>query len=263
MKLPLNKIQNLQSKLENHNLLNDNVIQNIDHLRIFMEHHVFAVWDFMSLIKSLQHHVCPSTTCWVPRAKIRSGSARLINKIVLAEETDVDIDGVSSISHHDLYCQAMLEVGADAKPIEKWVEAVSINNFHDAKEYCDIPTASLEFMEQTFRFIDSGEPHIIASAFCFGRETVLPKMFTKLMDNLKLTEFDCPKFYYYLSRHIDLDGNDHGPSSIALVEDLCDHDPVHIHEAEQAALVALQARIKLWDSVEELIKNKSFLYTHE
>jgi hypothetical protein len=263
MKLPLKKIENLQNQLEEHPLLNGEIINDIDGIRLFMEHHVFAVWDFMSLIKSLQHHICPSTTCWVPRQKIRSGSARMINEIVLAEETDIDIDGVSSISHHDLYCQAMLEIGADAKLIEEWVESVEINGFHGAKEYCSVPTASLEFMEKTFSFIDSGEPHVIAAAFCFGRETIIPKMFTRLLEKLQLSEFDCPKLYYYLSRHIELDGDSHGPASILLVEDLCDHDPVHIHEAEQAALIALKARIKLWDDVANLITNQSHLYTHD
>jgi len=103
MKLPLTRISNLHQQLEEHSLLNETIITDISDIRIFMENHVFAVWDFMSLIKSLQHHVCPSTTCWVPTQTIRSGSARLINEIILGEETDVDLDGIGSISHHDLY----------------------------------------------------------------------------------------------------------------------------------------------------------------
>jgi hypothetical protein len=262
MKLPLGKIQALQRQLENHPLLNQNIIQNLDHIHIFMEHHVFAVWDFMSLIKGLQHYVCPSTTCWVPRPKIRSGSARLINEIVLAEETDIDMDGVSSISHHDLYCQAMLEVGADANLIEEWVEAVAENGFHWAAENAVAPPAALEFMRRTFEFVDSAEPHIIAGAFCFGRETIIPKMFTRLAEQLNITRTECPKFHYYLQRHIEVDGDEHGPASIALVEDLCDHDPVHIHEAEQAACRAIRARIKLWDDVQHIIQTETHLHTH-
>lgn len=262
MKLPMGKITVLQKQLAEHPLLNDNVIKDIDGLRLFMEHHVFAVWDFMSLLKSLQHYICPSTTCWVPTRRIRSGSARLINEIVLGEESDVDLDGVSSISHHDLYCQAMLEVGADANVIEEWVEAAAANGFHTAAEYCTVPSASLDFMQQTFDFIDSGEPHVIAAAFCFGRETVIPQMFTSLANSLNITKLECPKFHYYLERHIHIDSEEHGPASVALVEDLCDHDPVHIHEAEQAAIIALKARIKLWDEVERLIRNELHLHTH-
>jgi hypothetical protein len=260
MKLPLGKIQLLQKELANHPLLNDNIIQELSDIHIFMEHHVFAVWDFMSLIKGLQHHVCPSTTCWVPRQKIRSGSARLINEIVLAEETDIDIDGISSISHHDLYCQAMLEVGADADLIEQWTDHVQIHGFYWAAENCVVPTPSLKFMHTTFELISSNEPHMIAAAFCFGRETIIPNMFTRIASQLNLTKLDCPKLHYYLERHIEVDGGEHGPASLALVEDLCDHDPVHIHEAEQAACIALRARIQLWDDVMEVIKNKD--YTH-
>lgn len=262
MKLPLAKIKKLQHDLENHPLFTENIIKNIDGLHIFMEHHVFAVWDFMSLIKSLQHLICPSSTCWLPTRRIRSGSARLINEIILSEESDIDIDGVSSICHHDLYCQAMLEVGADANLIEEWVESVRDMGVYDAFEECSVPVASLEFMRKTFSFIGTGEAHIIAGAFCFGRETIIPQMFIKLAEQLSISKIDCPKFHYYLQRHIEVDGEEHGPASIALVEDLCDHDPVHIHEAEQAACEALLARIKLWDAVADIIKNRSQDYRH-
>jgi hypothetical protein len=262
MKLPLGKIKALQDQLEAHPLLNDNIIQDLTGIHIFMEHHVFAVWDFMSLIKSLQHHVCPSTTCWVPRQKIRTGTARLINEIVLSEETDRDLDGRGSISHHDLYCQAMLEVGADADLIESWVNSVTDSGFYFSLENCMVPVASAQFMRTTFEFIDSGEAHVIAAAFCFGRETIIPRMFTNLAKQLNLTKTDCPKFHYYLERHIHLDGEEHGPASLAMIEDLCDHDPVHVHEAEQAAIKALRARIKLWDDVTDVIKNHSHLHRH-
>lgn len=262
MKLPLGKIQLLQKQLEEHPLLNDNIIKDITGIHIFMEHHVFAVWDFMSLIKSLQYYVCPSTTCWVPRQKIRSGTARLINEIVLSEETDLDIDGKSSISHHDLYCQAMLEVGADARGIEEWVISVENNGLRWSLDNCYAPTASLKFMEKTFDFIDTGDAHVIAAAFCFGRETIIPKMFTRLTEQLNLTKTDCPKLHYYLERHIQVDGEEHGPASLAMVEDLCDHDPVHIHEAEQAAIQALTSRIKLWDDVMHVIQHESHLHIH-
>jgi hypothetical protein len=156
----------------------------------------------------------------------------------------------------------MLEVGADANLIEEWTEAVQENGFHWAAENAVAPPASLEFMRRTFEFIDSAEPHIIAGAFCFGRETIIPQMFTRLAEQFNLTRTDCPKFHYYLDRHIHLDGEEHGPASIALVEDLCDHDPVHIHEAEQAACRALRARIKLWDDVQRIIETQSHLHTH-
>ena len=118
-------------------------------------------------------------------------------------------------------------------------------------------------MNQTFSFIESGEPHIIAAAFCFGRETLIPDMFIKLAEQLNLTKTDAPKFHYYLERHIQIDGEEHGPASIELIETLCDHDPIHIHEAEQAALKAIEARIKLWDDVANAIENNLHELRHE
>jgi hypothetical protein len=262
MILPLTKINLLKQQLESHPLLVGGLIKDVTDLHIFMEHHVFAVWDFMCLLKSLQHQVCPSTNCWVPTRTIRSGAARLINEIVLGEESDLDIDGVHSITHHDLYCQAMLEVGADANTIEKWVDFVRAQGVYSAIEEISIPTASLKFVKKTFQFIDSGEAHIIAAAFCFGRETIIPQMFQKLLANLNLSKIECPKFHYYLERHIQVDAEEHGPASISLVENLCDHDPVHIHEAEQAAIEALRARIELWDAVADILQNHRSEYMH-
>lgn len=252
MKLQLNKIHERQAQLAAHPLLNGGV-DTIDKLQIFMEHHQFAVWDFMSLLKSLQHHICPSTNCWVPTTRIRSGAARLINSIVLGEESDVDLDGVSSITHHDLYVQAMLEVGADPRSLEELVNFCQTNTVWDAFEKVSVPYPSLKFMQKTFGFIETGEPHIIAAAFCFGRETVIPGMFQSLADSLKLRPEDAPKFHYYLNRHVHLDSEEHGPASVELVEALCDHDPVKIHEAEQAALQALRWRMELWDDVASVI----------
>ena len=262
MKLPLSRIKLKQQELYNHRLLTQNVIKDLDGLHIFMEHHVYAVWDFMSLLKSLQHYVCPSTTCWVPTKWMRAGAARLINEIVLGEESDIDLNGTGSITHHDLYCQAMLEVGADGKDFESFIERVRYDGFREAIEYSNVPAASQKFMEDTFTFIETGEAHIIAAAFCFGRETLIPDMFTRLSTQLNLTKDQAPKFHYYLERHIQVDGEEHGPASIELIETLCDHDPVHIHEAEQAALHAIESRIRLWNDVATAIENDSDILRH-
>jgi hypothetical protein len=254
MKLPLKKIELYQEHLKNHELFKNNVIKDIDSLHIFMENHVFAVWDFMCLLKSLQSHICPSTTCWIPSKYIRSPVARLVNEIVLSEESDINMDGTGNISHHDLYCQAMLEVGADANQMEEWIISVQNLGFYEALDVSSVPAPAMKFMQKTFNFISSGEPHIIASAFCFGRETIIPEMFKRLASELNLSKLDCPRFHYYLERHIEVDGDSHGPASIEIVEYLCEGDPVKLFKAEQAAIEALKARIKLWDDILELIQ---------
>jgi hypothetical protein len=83
MRIDLKKIQEHRSLLENHSLLVTNTIQSVEDLRIFMKYHVFAVWDFMSLLKTMQHNVVPSSNFWLPTEGTRSDITRMINEIVL------------------------------------------------------------------------------------------------------------------------------------------------------------------------------------
>lgn len=109
------KIQSIQSNIEhlrqqiiNHKVYS--VVNEIEDLKIFMQYHVFAVWDFMSLLKSLQNNLTCTEVPWFPK-----GSAEtrfLINEIVVGEESDIDLNGVRK-SHFELYKDAMLQCGAD------------------------------------------------------------------------------------------------------------------------------------------------------
>jgi hypothetical protein len=212
-----------------------------------MKYHVFAVWDFMSLLKTIQHNVVPSGNLWLPTQGTRSDIARLINEIVLCEESDISPDGKSSISHFDLYLQAMLEVGADTDPIKTYLNQIAENgNISECSEVVR------EFVESTFDAILRG-PHCAAASFCYGRETVIPSMFIRLLRQINISNTDAPKFHYYLERHIQVDGEDHGPMSENLVNYFCKNDPFLIHEAEQAAIDAITARIKLFDRIESLL----------
>jgi len=247
MRIDLKKIQEHRSLLENHSLLVTNTIQSPEDLRIFMKYHVFAVWDFMSLLKTIQHNVVPSGNLWLPSQGTRSDIARLINEIVLCEESDISPDGKSSISHFDLYLQAMLEVGADTDPIKTYLNQVAENG-----NISQCPEVVREFVESTFDAIRRG-PHCAAASFCYGRETVIPSMFIRLLRQINISNTDAPKFHYYLERHIQVDGEDHGPMSENLVNYFCKNDPFLIHEAEQAAIDAITARIKLFDRIESLL----------
>jgi hypothetical protein len=247
MRIDLKKIQEHRSLLENHSLLVTNTIQSPEDLRIFMKYHVFAVWDFMSLLKTIQHNVVPSGNLWLPSQGTRSDIARLINEIVLCEESDISPDGKSSISHFDLYLQAMLEVGADTDPIKTYLNQVAENG-----NISECPEVVREFVESTFDAIRRG-PHCAAASFCYGRETVIPSMFIRLLRQINISNTDAPKFHYYLERHIQVDGEDHGPMSENLVNHFCKNDPFLIHEAEQAAIDAITARIKLFDRIESLL----------
>jgi hypothetical protein len=90
-KATVNRLQHIHERLQplKAALLNHSIYQEIDRsdsLRLFMEHHVFAVWDFMSLLKALQCRLCCVEVPWLPAAD--SLSSRLVNEIVLAEESD-------------------------------------------------------------------------------------------------------------------------------------------------------------------------------
>jgi hypothetical protein len=247
MRIDLKKIQEHRSLLENHSLLVTNTIQSVEDLRIFMKYHVFAVWDFMSLLKTMQHNVVPSGDLWLPTQGTRSDIARLINEIVLCEESDISPDGKSSISHFDLYLQAMMEVGADTSLIKDYLKKVE-----ETGVTWGCPDIANEFVESTFKAIRGG-PHCAAASFCYGRETVIPSMFIRLLRQINVSNTDAPKFHYYLERHIEVDSEDHGPMAENLVNYFCKNDPFLIYEAEQAAIEAITARIKLFDRIESLL----------
>jgi hypothetical protein len=260
MKIPNERINVKKLKLQSHPLLTMNTIQTMDDLRLFMEHHVFAVWDFMCLAKSLQDHVCPSGDVWMPVDGTRNGNARLINEIILCEESDRDMGG-GSISHFDLYLQAMHEIGADTSHIDYFLDHASTYGVKSALGLNGYYNTCMEFVNSTFDFIYTDEAHVIAAAFTYGRETVIPGMFKSILNQLNISRDDAPKFYYYLERHIEVDGDEHGPAAEKLVESICGTDPLKYIEAERAALKAIDARIKFWDGVEEaILKNDSLNY---
>lgn len=256
MNIDLTLIDKKKHELENHSLITSNVIQTHEDLKIFMENHVFAVLDFMSLLKNLQHNIVPSGVLWVPTNRNRSQCARLINEIVLCEETDINVDKKNYVSHFDLYIMAMLEVGANTKAIEVIPNYINIIDMFANSHGTSRNAPGIKFMKHTLSTLAKG-PHCVAASFCHGRETVLPELFRKILAQLNIREIDAPKFHYYLERHIEVDGDEHGPASEKIVEILCDNDPVKTHQAEQAALSAIQARIDFFTEIQELIlKNK-------
>ncbi len=252
MKLDLVLIRKHQSRLENHPLLTTDVITTKKQLAIFMEQHVYCVWDFMSLVKKLQQLVSPSCVPWFANKFTKNGCARLINSIVLDEESDQF--GDRYVSHFDLYIEAMREIGADPTLALDFVKNVPIKGLFESMEV--VPAASRAFMESTFGFINTEEPCVIASAFAFGRETVIPGMYMNMVKQLGITDQEAPKFYAWLKRHIEVDSGDHGPASLVLVDTFCDNDDNKIKLAQEAAHKAIDDKIAFWDSVRLLIHRK-------
>ena len=242
-------IDSFKSQLEDHPIYE--AIATLDELRLFMQHHVYSVWDFMSLVKYLQGVVAPTGAPWVPvgDASVR----RFINEIVLEEECDETADGEYA-SHFELYQIAMREVGAETDSLQEFITSVKSDGIHAALALSCVPKASREFTTRTFDFIEEGAPHKIAAAFALGREHIIPDMFRSILKRSGVTESQAPVFHYYLNRHIDLDGDSHAPLSLRLLNGLCADDETKTQEAIDAAQAAIQARLQLWDGVLENIQ---------
>jgi hypothetical protein len=193
----------------------------------------------MSLLKALQSLLTCTTSPWKP---VGDGKIRqLVNSIVLEEESDVDKEN-NPLSHYEMYIDAMKQCGANTSAIESFVANVSTTNIPLVNDGVDA------FLNTTFDVIDSNETHKIASAFTFGREDLIPDMFTAIVDEYN-TENNLNKFVYYLERHIELDGGEHGPLALELISNLCGDDDDKWREVEETAIACLVARKKLWDSI--------------
>jgi hypothetical protein len=232
-------------------------IHSLDHLRIFMESHVFAVWDFMCLLKSLQRSLTSIATLWFPSRY--PASRRFINEIVLGEESD-EYEG-RSLSHFEIYLEAMQRIGADTSAILNLIDSVKAG-FESDKPFENslrmAPVAAGRFVQETLHQVRSGTLAAQAASFTFGREDAIPDIFRALVRDLDLQSGgDLRQFVWYLERHIEVDGEDHGPLSLRMVTDLCGDDPDLWEDAAQAAENALRSRLALWDGILKQIQSVS------
>lgn len=252
------KIQPQKEQLLQHSLYKK--IKTIDDLRQFQESHVYAVWDFMSLLKALQASLTCTSTPWLP---VGNPETRyLINEIVLAEETDISLDGKRQ-SHFEMYIDAMQSCGAETRQIESFLEnVIQTQNIFVSIKQSDLHPNIKAFLDFTFRVIEQGKAHEIAAAFTFGREDLIPEMFTAILKNLQANfpETDLSKLIYYFERHIELDSDEHGPMAILMINELCGENETKWKEVEEISIQALNKRIALWDAIEEKISQKEVCY---
>ena len=223
-------------------------IDELPALQLFMQHHVFAVWDFMSLLKALQRRVCCVSVPWLPPADPEL--ARFLNEIVLGEESDADGAG-GHASHFELYHRAMQECGANARLIDAFLQQLKTgSSLGSALQLVAVPASVQQFVQQTFAIVESNDLPAIAAAFTFGREDLLPDVFQKIVDRLNVqTSGGLSRFQYYLARHIELDGDHHGPMAVRLTTTICGDDESNWRRAETAAVQSLEARLALWDGM--------------
>ena len=230
-------------------------ITSIEGIRIFMEDHVFAVWDFMSLLKALQRKLCCVDQAWVPPKN--SKACRLINEIVLAEESDEDGEG-GFASHFELYLRAMESCGASTEKVRRFLEAISHGQpVTQALENACVSDSVRTFVSRTFHIIEHAELGDIAAEFAFGRENLLPDLFRKIVDEIDQQHpSGLERFRYYLDRHIELDGDEHGGLAEDLVMQCCGANDALWRSAEHTAVESLIARGQLWDGISQKLTER-------
>jgi hypothetical protein len=215
-------------------------------LRRFMGAHVFAVWDFMSLLKALQRRLTCVEVPWSPpRSRV---AARLVNEIVLGEESDEVSPGLTT-SHYELYVQAMREICADTTPVETFVALIAKGATPGHALAVSAPPSFVRnFVEETLRLAMTGAVEELAASFLLGREDLVPAMFRRLLPGVASSR-ETASLRLYLQRHVDVDEGHHGPLARRLLSELCGEDEARWKRAATAAGAALVARRRLWDGV--------------
>lgn len=240
------EIEPLRQQLIQHPVYHS--IKSLTELKIFMEHHVYAVWDFMSLLKSLQRELTCVDVPWIPQ-----GSAEtrfLINEIVLGEESDVDEDGKRT-SHFELYLKAMEQAGCNTLVVHTFIDHLKHGSglWEKAMEQSHIPAPSAQFIRGTFTVIEQ-PAYVQAAVFTFGREDLIPGMFISFVGELDARmENKVSTLKYYLDRHIEVDGDHHSRLAYRMTKDLCGEDEAKWQDATVAVKRALKDRIQLWNSI--------------
>jgi len=247
---PIKKLENDLKKTRSR-LISHPLYESLDSkkkLVCFMENHVFAVWDFMSLIKALQRNLTCVDVPWTPNSNNFAG--KLVNEIVLAEESDIDLNN-NPKSHFELYLDSMQLLGANTKAINSFIEEINLTkSYEQSVKKVNIATELKEFMDFTFKIINSNKNHVIASVFTFGREDLIPDMFIEIVKKLSKEEsIKADLLIYYLERHIELDADEHGPMALKMIQNLCGNNDEKWKEATDSSLEALEMRIKLWDFI--------------
>ncbi len=222
-------------------------MSSLQDIHIFMESHVFAVWDFMSLLKSLQRELTGMSHPWKP---VGSPTTRFfINEIVLGEESDVDPKG-GYISHFELYLRAMEECGANTQVIRLFIQCIEQGlSVPEALNQSNAPKEAQQFVLATMQQIETKSIHERAALFTYGREDLIPGMFISMVEKLQNSGANLETFIYYLKRHIELDGDHHGQLSELMTTELVQDDPIKKQQVEEIIEWGYQQRLNLWSGI--------------
>lgn len=226
-------------------------LDGLEDVQTFMAHHVFAVWDFMSLLKRLQSHVTCVSAPWRP---VGDGLVRrFINEIVLEEESDEVTPGHYA-SHFEIYLAAMDQAGADRSGISAFLQGLEAGlEVEEALRHPAVPEGARAFVTQTWRTISTSGIHCVAASFAFSRESIIPDMFEPLVASLSEAHpGKLDGLLWYMRRHIALDGDLHNDLAQRLAAVMMKGSAERWSEGTEGVRESLLARIALWDAVVDM-----------
>ncbi len=237
-------IEPMRQQIINHKVYD--AINDVADLQIFMQYHIYAVWDFMSILKALQNNLTCTSVPWYPKGS--ADTRALINEIVAGEESDVDRNGINK-SHFEMYIDAMQQCGANTAQIETFLSTLQkTGNFDEAFQISETPEQARDFVNFTFKIINSNKDYLQSAIFTFGREDLIPGMFISIVNDMhKKFPDSISDFKYYLDRHIEVDGDHHSHLALQMTANLCGSNAKYWNEAEQESIESLKRRIALWD----------------
>ncbi len=241
------RIDELKYKIYNHKLFCTRL--NIQQVRYFMESHIFSVWGFMSILKSIQFNLSTTTLPWTPTDNTRNGLTNFINEIVLSEESDY-IEGIGYTSHFEIYLDAMKEINADTSQILLLLKNIKDDGYiYEHVNRLNILDEVKAFIKFDMETSISGNLPKLVGSFTLGREKVIPNMFEHIILSVNDVA-STSKFITYLNRHIEVDGDRHGPLSSELLEKICSSDQDMLL-SYQFGIKSLKLRLKIWDKISE------------
>ncbi len=231
-------------------------------LTIYMEHHIFQVWDFMIILKAIQFWMnniykewYTNFSCWHPRIPWRF--TRLINEICLDEETDSELNNKS---HFEYYLKAMKQSWADSFYVEKTLNYIKHHYMKD-QELEWLNHFPSPWVEEHFRYMReianiTKEPELLLfkplASFTLCREWLIPEFFTSIVKNIEPEFWESNEYLIkYLDRHIELDWEEHYIKWNQLLSYFLTFS--NVDDALEAVIKSLKLRLKVLSEVNEKI----------
>jgi hypothetical protein len=243
----------LQQQIAAHPLIN--ALTTRAALDCFMTHHVFAVWDFVCLLKTLYARIGCVSVPWFPPQD--ADSVHFLSSILLDEESDQLPHHPERCAHFDLYRHAMQQCGANTQPIVQFLYRLQQGHtLAQALQASEIPLAARRFVESTWAFFTEPTP-AIAAAFVFGREAMVPQLFTPLLAQMERHAIPrCGLFKDYLTRHIAIDSAAHYPQALKMLEHLCRDSAEDWRMVQKAAEQALTERLRFLSGIHDALQKE-------